>query len=212
LANRSVKGGSIQGFAEPTILTAFVKARNDVTFDVYLATYDTKFKEELKNVYENLIGFDFHPNVIGADKLISCALQNVRLDVYDFLVIARIDLFMKPLFTETFNPAWEKIMWPSLTWKRFSKLPSGHPRISDMMLFVPKKYFQHKTVFPFLDHNQWERFVHSGLGYDELDTMLHTLHDSDSEKDFNPLYYIVNRPECRVHHSEGELFDKRNFN
>jgi hypothetical protein len=38
--------------------------------------------------------------------------------------------------------------------------------------------------------------------------MINTYHDSDSEKDFNPLYYIVNRAQSTVWHSEGLLFDK----
>ena len=32
---------------------------------------------------------------------------------------------------------------------------------------------------------------------------------SDSAKDFNPLYYLVNRPESTVFHSAGYLFNKK---
>jgi len=41
-----------------------------------------------------------------------------------------------------------------------------------------------------------------------MDVMINTYHDSDSQKDFNPLYYIVNRPENNVWHSENEIFTK----
>jgi hypothetical protein len=40
--------------------------------------------------------------------------------------------------------------------------------------------------------------------------MLNTYHDSDSAKDFNPIYYIVNR---NVNNTQRikEIFDKYNF-
>ena len=41
--------------------------------------------------------------------------------------------------------------------------------------------------------------------------MIHTYHDSDSYKDYNPLYYIVNRPESKETHSNGYIFDKMRF-
>ena len=40
--------------------------------------------------------------------------------------------------------------------------------------------------------------------------MLNTYHDSDSWKDWNPIYYIVNRPENN-HHTTKETFNKYNF-
>ena len=50
-----------------------------------------------------------------------------------------------------------------------------------------------------------------GVKYNDLDTMINTYHDSDSAKDYNPLYYIVNRPENKIHHSEGVFFNKYAF-
>ena len=38
------------------------------------------------------------------------------------------------------------------------------------------------------------------LTYEDMDTIINTFHDSDSNKDFNPLYKIVNRPESNVFH------------
>ena len=40
--------------------------------------------------------------------------------------------------------------------------------------------------------------------------MLNTYHDSDSAKDFNPIYYIVNRNVKNTHRTK-EIFDKYNF-
>ena len=41
--------------------------------------------------------------------------------------------------------------------------------------------------------------------------MINTFHDSDSQKDFNPLYYIVNRPQNTVWHDNEYIFDKSIF-
>jgi hypothetical protein len=38
-----------------------------------------------------------------------------------------------------------------------------------------------------------------------------TRNRGDSYKDLNPLYYIVNREQSNVFHSEGHVFDKNNF-
>ena len=46
------------------------------------------------------------------------------------------------------------------------------------------------------------------LTYKDIDTMIHTYHDSDSFKDYNPLYYIVNRQQTDIDHSKGYIFDK----
>ncbi len=61
-----------------------------------------------------------------------------------------------------------------------------------------------------IGHEMWQNLVdYAKLSYDDLDTMLTTFHDSDSAKDFNPLYYIVNRPESTVFHSKGYIFNKK---
>ena len=40
--------------------------------------------------------------------------------------------------------------------------------------------------------------------------MINTYHDSDSAKDYNPIYYIVNRHETSIHTTK-KIFDKYNF-
>jgi hypothetical protein len=81
------------------------------------------------------------------------------------------------------------------------------------MLFVPQKYFSYlPTIYTSQDtHAQWEYLLeHSSLTVYDLDTMLPTFHDSDSNKDKNPIYRIVNREESTVHHNPGEIFNKHN--
>ena len=89
-----------------------------------------------------------------------------------------------------------------------------HPRVNDMIIFFPKKYYgyvQHLYYNP-TGHVQWAYFCdYTDLTYDCLDTMINTYHDSDSAKDFNPLYYVVNRPETMTHHTKGNVFNKYAF-
>jgi hypothetical protein len=62
-----------------------------------------------------------------------------------------------------------------------------------------------------LHHNSWhDLIVYHKLTYEDLDMMLNTYHDSDSAKDYNPIYYIVNRNVNNTHRTK-EIFDKYNF-
>jgi hypothetical protein len=79
------------------------------------------------------------------------------------------------------------------------------------MLFIPSKYYYLKDKIN-VYHNTWETLIEENdLTYDDIDTMINTYHDSDSEKDYNPFYYIVNRPSTDEWYTKGEIFDKYNF-
>lgn len=181
--------------------------------DVYISSYSTKFDNDLLQVYQHVHPI-FHPSLIGQVALIQKAIHSIpNLNVYDFVLILRIDLFLKPYFTTNFTP-WNTIRWPSICFKPYHKTGSGHPRVNDTMLYVPKKYFPYlDTIYQTEDtHAQWEYLLqHSPLTYEDLDTMVPTYHDSDSNKDNNPLYYIVNRPESSIHHNKGHIFRKYHF-
>ena len=42
--------------------------------------------------------------------------------------------------------------------------------------------------------------------------MINTFHDSDSQKDWNPLYYMVNREQTQNwHDKDSRLFNKKNI-
>jgi len=60
-----------------------------------------------------------------------------------------------------------------------------------------------------LYHDSWFIYVNNyKLNFTDLSVYLDTYHDSDSEKDFNPLYYIVGREESTVWHSIAYILDK----
>lgn len=184
------------------------------SISVFLSSYTTQFdKELLKNYEKYLIGYKLYPDVIGIDNLFHNSINeiNENIEKYDFILFIRIDLFLKDKFKELFNPNIDMILFPTICWKHDSK--SGNdPKVNDLMLFVPKKYYKYITNITIHHHSWYYLMQTTDLTYNDIDTIIHTYHDSDSFKDYNPLYYIVNRPETNIFHSEGYIFDKYSFN
>jgi hypothetical protein len=180
------------------------------SIDVCLTSYHTQFDEKLKSLYSNyLIKSIFYNKLIGPHNLIHNTLNDIiDIQQYHFVLIMRIDIYLKTKFIEIFNTNWDKILFPCCG---FIHKNNMHPRVNDMMVYIPKKYYKYTKNIVY-GHSMWYYFMKTtDLTYDDLDTMIHTFHDSNSAKDYNPLYYIVNRPKSYVFHSEGEIFNKYNL-
>ena len=123
----------------------------------------------------------------------------------------RIDIFLKDKFMDIFKLDNDKILFPSICFEPHHKI-GIHPRVNDIMMYIPKRYiifFKQSGID--LHHDTWYKLVtYYNFNYEQLDTMLNTYHDSDSYKDYNPIYYIVNRDESSVHTTK-KIFDKYNF-
>ena len=172
-----------------------IHAYNNADIKVYISTYTTQYDSKLLDIYKKyLIGYTIHKQLLGLQKLFRDTIQKVNLN-YDFILYIRIDLFLKDHFTTIINPFAQHISYPSICFIPHHKI-NGHPRVNDTMLFIPNKYFKYLTKISI---------------YHDLGTMLYTYHDSDSKKDYNPIYYIVNRPQTDKFHSEGLLFNKFNL-
>jgi hypothetical protein len=182
-----------------------ISEKFSMEIDVRVSTYDTKYNDLLD--YDHAVK-EFYEDVIGLNQLFHRSL--VDIDNYDFIFYIRIDLFLKEEFFHVFNPA-EQILFPSICFKPHHKI-FNDPRVNDVMIYIPKKYYGNipKIV---IGHNTWHELIRdTDLTYDDLDTIIHTYHDSDSEKDWNPIYYIVNRPQCDHFHTQGQIFNKKKFN
>jgi hypothetical protein len=180
------------------------------TIDLYVSTYPTIFTSELLQIYKKyMVGYTLHDTRIGIHNLFHTSIHKIEnKDIYDFICFIRIDAFLKDSFIHIFNPRWSMIMFPSICFIPHHR-SGNHPRVNDIILFIPKKYYRYIYMIP-IGHEMWQNLVdYAKLSYDDLDTMLTTFHDSDSAKDFNPLYYIVNRPESTVFHSQGYIFNKK---
>ena len=183
-----------------------ISEKYSVNIDVHISTYNTPYNELLLSFYENPT-FTFYDNLIGLNTLFH---NSIKSD-YDFIFYLRIDIFLKQKLFDIFNPNATMILFPSVCFIPYERI-NGHPRISDTMLFIPKKYFEYiKNVV--VGHSTWHILIQdTDLTYRDMDTLLNTYHDSDSEKDFNPIYYIVNRNENNRFHTKNILFDKNIFN
>lgn len=188
-----------------------LKTSMNIHMNVYISSYDTKFNNDLIKIYSNeLIGYKFYNNLIGQNKLIHNAIDNIKdINDYDFILFMRIDLYLKDNFFKIFQINENKILFPSICFKPYHKV-KNHPRINDMMMYIPKKFFNKINIID-ISHNTWcDLVINHKFTYDDFDVMLNTFHDSDSAKDFNPIYYIVNRPENTIQHTK-DIFDKYNF-
>lgn len=186
--------------------------------DVSINSYSTKFDSNLREVYKNsLIDEMFHkqPGGRGQNNLIHTCLNRINnIEQYEFILNMRIDIRLKEKFFEIFNPHASQILFPSVCWIGGHKCGKNgkHPRINDMMMFVPRKFFGIAKEIK-LQHESWHKLVEEHeLSYEDLDVMIDTFHDSDSKKDFNPIYYIVNRGASRCHRSKYVKFDKYSSN
>ena len=141
-----------------------------------------------------------------------------NLNEYDLVYFIRIDLLLKPTFTDAFMYMDNKIRVSFICTKIFGWHCIKYnkriiPRIADMLLQIPKKYFyliENKRIT--LTHHTYEDLLNNGIPMEEIDFMLDTYHDSDSAKDYNPFYRIVNRPENRIWLSEGsKIYEDNTF-
>lgn len=189
-----------------------IHAYNNADIKVYISTYTTQYDSKLLDIYKKyLIGYTIYDKLLGLQKLFRDTIQKVNLNYdlnYDFILYIRVDLFLKDYFTTIFNPYMKEISYPSICFIPHHKI-NEHPRVNDTMLFIPNKYFKYLNILS-IYHDSWFKAM-SYLTYHDLGTMLYTYHDSDSEKDYNPIYYIVNRPQTDKFHSEGLIFNKFNL-
>jgi hypothetical protein len=184
------------------------------SISVFISTYNTQFNNDLLSIYEKyLIGSDIYDNLIGINNLFHNSINKIKnIEKFDFVLFIRIDLFLKDYFLDIFNPNINMVLFPTICWKQGS-IYNNHPRVNDVIIFIPKKYYKYiRNIFN-ITHTSWHDLIeYTDLKYDDIDVMINTFHDSDSYKDFNPLYTIINREESKIWLSEGHTFDKYNFN
>jgi hypothetical protein len=184
--------------------------------DVVINTMSTPYDKDLANVYTPyVVAQSFHTALPGYGEnslsmKIGYMIENI--DQYDFVFIARIDLCFKSQLKTAFpQNVTEKIYYPSVCFllNNSNKQDRCCPRVSDTMFLLPRKYFHILTSdVSYMGHDGWCRLHHlSSIPQTDLDVIVKTFHDSDTYKDWNPLYRIVGRPETKNWYSKGFEFD-----
>lgn len=172
-------------------------------------SYATKYEKDLISWYGGRVKkCNFRPQLVGIERLVSEGVSKMCFSekgLPDCMLVNRIDVLLKPMFIRIFDPGWNQLMFPSACWI----IGNGHvlsnrPRVSDMMMFVPGNFIEKILKKILFSHGAWVGYQDDNiLAGEEMGLMLKTYHDSDSAKDYNPLYRIVNRPESKWWHSMG---------
>lgn len=168
-------------------------------------TYKTKYDHLLQSIYNPYLNkIRFLKDTIGYENL--CQKSHSLFDAkqYNIVFYIRIDLILKDYFIKIYNPSYTKIVYPFVCWRRDYKQPNGHPRISDLMVSIPSNYLHVlKKRVNILDHNSYSYLLANNVPEHDISYFINTYHDSDSAKDYNPLYKIANRPETSTWDSQG---------
>ncbi len=190
----------------------YIVKKFNLEISVIISTYNTQFNNDLNKIYNKyLIKINIFSNPIG---LINLFLKSVPSDLkdYQFIFYFRIDIYLKKDFFDIFNKDWNRILHLCVCWESGSRTLHGHPRVNDMMLFIPKNYFKIIRQIK-IGHDLWEYLVINNIvEYNDLDMMVNTYHDTNTIKDYNPYYYIVNRSRNLKWHTPNLVFNKDNFN
>lgn len=197
--------------------------KNEIDFNVDVITYKTPQNHLLKEFYN---GFDINYNefeyIIGWENLFKNCVESLQskenLNELDFVFIFRIDLIFKDKMLSSFRYKSNCVLYPSLLWKIMPPLPSeyewafpniavnGRYRVNDTFLFVHKARFEQLFDGQIQLHHDALQNMSDEL-YNNVSFFVNTYHDSDSEKDWNPLYKIANRPESKIWYSEGHIIE-----
>jgi hypothetical protein len=189
---------------------------NDI--DIYLNTYNTKYYKELEAWYQPHsvhINYLEHINPYGAygpSYISTECLNKLNIDNYEWILCFRPDLILKSYFIDhIFNTEWDQLMYPYRLWLNWLFIDNGFINMSDTMLFCPKKLFHiikkgglqlfHDGLYNYINKHQLDK--------NDFNFMIKTLHDSDSFKDYNPLYTMAGREENKYWYSYGYEVDPR---
>jgi hypothetical protein len=201
----------------------YIENKFNLKCDIVINTYYTKYKDVLLNIYKelNILEYNVNNNYIGLENLlrngILLAKNKTNLNDYKFITSLRLDIMLKQLYFDIFNPNWNSIMFPTLCYiiQGYDKTYEGYPRVNHNIIFIPNRFFNLIPNYIFMSHDSWYYFIKNtpfNLQHDDIDVMLNTYHDSDSYKDYQPLYTYLYRHENKNWKSKGYVFNKKLLN
>jgi len=187
-----------------------LKEVHGIHADVLIESYTTPYDADLESWYSPHVindGAHFYQDVMGYQNLVAKTIQAGHIPMhelpnYRFIHYIRIDLCLKPAFSELFKLS-SRLRFSSVCWRRDCKLPNGMHRVSDMMMYIPHNLFwlvTHGHIY--LHHEAYYAYMLCGLSEEDIGFVVNGYHDSDSAKDWNPLYAIANREECAIWHDK----------
>jgi hypothetical protein len=182
----------------------------NIDVKIHLDTATTKYDDLLKEWLEDCnASFNF------TEQRDASQLQNFNriinsiggLWAYNFVIILRNDIFLKDAFIDLINPEDNQFRYPFVLWYKDRKLKFNIPKISETLLFFPRRYYRLFEAFT----EDVGHFHEVLLQMKYMDSMLehspyiNTYHDADSYYDFNPLYRMVSREEALITETHPNL-------
>jgi hypothetical protein len=187
--------------------------------DVYISSVSTRYDADLIAFYGPRVkgsvfvkqeaSYDGYHFLSGNELII----RSGRLTEYDRIVYVRVDLHLKPYIVECFrgrSSPIDKVSFVSICFLPHHKVCCRSPRVNPVITVIPRKYYHLIAGGKMhLNHDTWHTLVVSGLSQNEdFDVLLDTYHDSDSFKDWNPVYYMCGRAQNPTWHSKGLAFNR----
>lgn len=193
----------------------YIQNKYNINVDIQILSYHSKYENELIKQYEKYnLTYKFYNKYFSDRTQLtnSYKIDNIEQKYMGILVI-RPDMYLKDYFMEIFNPFVDKIYYISVCFLKHHLCIGNVPRINDTSIYIPFQYFSqiYYDIGIKLYHESILDYISHGLSLQNFDFWLHTLHDSDSAKDYNPASYLVSRPYNKIWHSYGYEINNLNF-
>lgn len=199
-----------------------LKVEHEIETDIVINTYETKFEKDLREWYSDYnTTFIFKKftdtknteetiNIILHNNITESILSKENLNDYKFIILTRMDIYLKQPFYELFDINWKKIMFiskhPAIC-KYYGFNEEGDPLVNQTIMFIPNKYINTvKNDLYLYKHELWTILKkNTKITNDDMDFMSNKPFDADSYKDKNDYYYMVGRPENTVQYGIEDI-------
>jgi len=202
----------------------YLRTKYNIKPDLIINTYNTIYESEVKDWFKDyLINYISYDDLIGQHNLVKNAIKSINnVNDYNFIIIMRIDIFLKDPFFDIFDPSWNQIkfinqIWlTDLGWSNCGFVRDDKyviPGVNHTITFIPNTFFNVLDSSKVgTDHLNWKIFKNEkNIKDTEMGFMINTYHGANSYNDNNPFYYFVGREENQVHHDIGKVIDPTLF-
>jgi hypothetical protein len=187
--------------------------KKGIDMNILIHTYHTKYEKDLRSWYSyptTYVGKKKYPFKTPEDALSSFMRITKIIDrSYDFILLTRLDILLKPTFINILNPKWDKIYFFSQIWTHYQCgfYEGNIPVVNTIIEFIPKKYFCMLDNIN-VHHDAWVTYSKLGI---KMGFMVEEYYDSNTRDDYNPYYKMVGRPETHIHYDKGKKIDRTLF-
>ena len=78
----------------------------------FIESYTTRFKGDLESWYgPRLVKINLRENLVGIQRLVRDGMSSMGAE--EPILVCRIDIMLKDLFSDVFDPNWDKLLFPS---------------------------------------------------------------------------------------------------